>query len=154
VGHVGSRCYSKERRDTRVSHFSTRDVERKKPQEIICYNSQGKGHLARQCKKPKRRFERQEFSKQGVSESGGEPRPPGSGNRPTVHSYSVGRIVKSGQEFLKLRVDVSREELLFLVDTGADISLLKAERLIENAEVDRKRKVTVKCVNGSPKQMG
>jgi hypothetical protein len=148
VGHVASRCYSKEK-DTRVSHFSTRDVERKKPQEIIRYNCQGKGHMARQCK-PKRKFERQEFSKQGVSESVSEPRPPGNGNRPTVRSYSVGRIVKSGQEFLKLKVDVSSEELLFLVDTGADISLLKAEKLVENAEVDRKRKVTVKCVNGSP----
>jgi hypothetical protein len=47
-------------------------------------------------------------------------------------------------------VDVSNEELLFLIDTGADISLLKADKLIGNTEVDPKRKVKVKCVNGSP----
>jgi hypothetical protein len=52
---------------------------------------------------------------------------------------------------LKLKVDVSREgDLLFLIDMGADISLLKREKLIDTTEFDPRRKVKVKCVDGSP----
>jgi hypothetical protein len=152
VDHVASRCYLKERRDTRVNHLTTRDVGRRKPQEITCYNCQGKGHMVRQCKRPKKRFERQELSRQGVSDLGSESRPSESGNRPTVRSYSVGRITKQSQELLRLTVDVSNEELLFFIDTGADISLLKAEKLTVSTEVDPRRKVKVKCVNGSPNE--
>jgi len=48
-------------------------------------------------------------------------------------------------------VDISKEnELLFLIDTGADISLLKGDNLIGNTEYDPERKVKVKCVDGSP----
>ena len=150
VGHVASRCYSKEKRDTRVSQLTTRNVGKEKPQEITCYNCQGKGHMARQCKKPKRRFERQESSKQEVTPSGNGSKPADNGSRPTVRSYMVGRIAKQSQEFLSLKVDVSNEELLFLIDTGADISLIKAEKLIESTGVDPTKGVKVKCVDGSP----
>jgi len=51
---------------------------------------------------------------------------------------------------LKLRIDVSNEELLFLVDTGADIGLLKTEKLIQSTEVDPCREEKVKGVDGSP----
>ena len=48
-------------------------------------------------------------------------------------------------------MNISKEnELLFLIDTGADISLLKEERLIGTTEYDPDRKVEVKCVDGSP----
>jgi hypothetical protein len=48
-------------------------------------------------------------------------------------------------------VDISHEkELLFLIDTGADISLLKGEKLIDTTDFDPKRKVKGKCVDGSP----
>jgi len=54
-------------------------------------------------------------------------------------------------EFLRLKVDISKEnELLFLTDMGADISLLKGDNLIGTTEYDPKRKVKVKCVDGSP----
>jgi hypothetical protein len=63
--------------------------------------------------------------------------------------YSIGCIGKESQEFLRLKVDISyEEELLFLIDTGADISLLKGEKLIEMMEFDPKRKMKVKCVDG------
>jgi len=39
---------------------------------------------------------------------------------------------------------------LFLIDTGVDISLLKASKLIGITEYDPKKKVKVKCVNGFP----
>jgi hypothetical protein len=150
LGHVASRCYLKEKGGTTVNHLTTRHVGKEKPQEITCYNRQGKGHMARQCKEPKKRLERQELSKQGVSYPGSELRPSESSSRPTVRSYSVGRIAKQGQEFINLTVDMSNEELLFLIDTGADISLLKADKLIGSTEVDPTRKVKVKCVNASP----
>jgi len=48
-------------------------------------------------------------------------------------------------------VDISNEnELLFLIDTGADISLPKGDNLIGTTEYDPERKVKVKCVDGSP----
>jgi hypothetical protein len=50
-----------------------------------------------------------------------------------------------------LKVNISKEnELLFLIDTGADISLLKGNKLIGTTEYDPDRKVKVKCVDGSP----
>jgi hypothetical protein len=50
-----------------------------------------------------------------------------------------------------LKTDLSKgEELLFLIDTGANISLLKVDKLIWTMEYDPERKVRVKCVNGSP----
>jgi hypothetical protein len=58
---------------------------------------------------------------------------------------------KKINEFLKLTVYISKnDELLFLIDTGADISLLKGTKLIGTTEYDPERKVKVKCVDGSP----
>jgi len=39
---------------------------------------------------------------------------------------------------------------LFLIDTGADISLLKGNKLIGTTEYDPEKKVKVKCVDSSP----
>jgi len=39
---------------------------------------------------------------------------------------------------------------LFLIDTGADISLLQGNKLLGTTEYDPERKVKVKCVDGSP----
>jgi len=50
-----------------------------------------------------------------------------------------------------LKADISKEdELLFLIDTGADISLLKGNKLIGTTEYDPEKKMKVKCVDGSP----
>ena len=149
MGHIASRCYLREKKDVRVNHLTARNVSREKPQDITCFNCQGKGHMARQCTKPKKRFERRDLSRRGAGYPGGESRPSEGNDRPTVRSYTVGRVAKSSQEFLKLAVDISNDELLFLIDTGADISLLKAEKLLGNTEANPKMKVKVKCVNGS-----
>jgi len=65
--------------------------------------------------------------------------------------YSVGCMGKENLQFLKLKVDVSRveEELLFLVDTGADVSLLKGSKLVGTAEFNPDKRIKVKCVDGS-----
>jgi hypothetical protein len=50
-----------------------------------------------------------------------------------------------------LKVDITKEdELLFLIVTGADVSLLKGNKLIGTTEYDPEDKVKVKCVEGSP----
>lgn len=57
-------------------------------------------------------------------------------------------------EFVRLKIDVSKEKnLLFLIDTGADTSLIKGGKLIGTTEYDADKKVKVKCVDGSPMQM-
>jgi hypothetical protein len=45
-GHVASKCYVKDRRDMRVNQLSARDDSRDKGGELICYNCQGRGHMA------------------------------------------------------------------------------------------------------------
>ena len=63
----------------------------------------------------------------------------------------MGCVGQENQEFLRLIVDISREdELLFLTDTGTDSSLLKGNKWIGTAEYDPEKKVTVKCADGSP----
>ena len=65
--------------------------------------------------------------------------------------YTIGCIGQENHEFLRLKVDISKEDdLLFLIYTGADISLLKGTKLIGTTEYDAERKVKVKCVDGSP----
>ena len=52
---------------------------------------------------------------------------------------------------MKLKVNISKEDnLLFLIDTGADISLLKGNKLTGTTEYDPEKEVKVKCVDGSP----
>ena len=50
--------------------------------------------------------------------------------------------------------DISKEDdLLFLIDTGADINLLKGNKLIGTTEYDTEKKVKVKYVDGSPMEI-
>jgi hypothetical protein len=65
--------------------------------------------------------------------------------------YSLGCIGQENLEFLRLQVDISSEdELLFLIDTGATVSLLKGNKVVGSTEYDPEKKVKVKCVVGSP----
>jgi hypothetical protein len=58
---------------------------------------------------------------------------------------------KETQEFVQLGADVSNgDKLLFLIDTGADINLLKGKKLVGTTEFDPDCKLKVKCVDGSP----
>jgi len=89
LGHVASKCYLRDRRDTRVNHLSARDDSRGKSSELICYNCQGKGHMARHCRKPKKRVDKQVVRKEengSYNSSGNELRPSDSSSRPTVRS--------------------------------------------------------------------
>ena len=52
-------------------------------------------------------------------------------------------------DYITLELDVSqRHKLYFLVDSGADISLVKSYKLLETAEFEPKDRVRVKSVEG------
>jgi cellular nucleic acid-binding protein len=71
VGHLASRCYLKERKDTRVSQLTARNSRQEKTSDLICYNCQGKGHMAKQCRKPKKKLERPGFDRDRVQSGNG-----------------------------------------------------------------------------------
>jgi hypothetical protein len=53
-------------------------------------------------------------------------------------------------DFVKFRLDISRDrELYFLLDTGADVSIIKSEKLIGSTEFEPREKVKLKGVEGS-----
>lgn len=89
LGHAASRCYLKDRKDTRVNQLSVKQEHRESSSDVICYNCQGKGHVARHCRKPKKRLGKPGLvnERDGSSNySGNEFRPSVSGSRPTVQS--------------------------------------------------------------------
>jgi len=88
LGHIASRCYLKDKKDTRVNQFSARNENREKNSEVTCFNCQGKGHMAKHCRKPKKRFERQGLFKErnGSSNYSGNESRPSESSRPTVQS--------------------------------------------------------------------
>jgi hypothetical protein len=59
---------------------------------------------------------------------------------------------KENSQFLQLKADVGKEtgSLLFLVDTGADVSFIKGSKLIGATEFNPDARVKIKCVDGSP----
>jgi hypothetical protein len=153
LGHVASRCYLRDKKDTRVSQLSVRDGNREKNSEMICYNCQGRGHIARHCRKPKERIDKQVFRKDENRHNNrfGKRVATFGKQQPTDGpTYSVGCLGRENLQFLKLKIDASKEEgLLFLVDTGADVSLLKGNKLVGTTEFNPEGKIEVKCVDGS-----
>jgi hypothetical protein len=63
LGHAASRCYLKDRKYIRINQLSVRNENREKNCDITCYNCQGRGHMAKHCRKPKKRLERQGLMK-------------------------------------------------------------------------------------------
>ena len=64
--------------------------------------------------------------------------------------YSVGCANKEHCDCITLELDVSQgRKLHFLVDSGADISLVKSYKLLGTAEFKPKDRVCVKSVEGS-----
>ena len=122
LGHVASRCYLKDRKDTRVNQLAVKNENREKNSDVTCYNCQGKGHIARHCRKPRKNFERQGLIKEGNANnnhSGKEFRPSERMKPTEGQVYSIGCIGNENLEFLRLEVDISKEnELLCLIDTG------------------------------------
>ena len=154
LGRVASRCYLKDRKDTRFNQLSVRNENREKNCDITCYNCQVKEHIAQHCRKPKKSLDRQGLMKErngSNNQSGKRVSAIGKQQPADGPIYSIGCIGRESHGFLRLKLDISKEDdLLFLIDTGADISLLKGNKLIGKTEYDPEKKVKVKCVDGSP----
>jgi hypothetical protein len=85
MGHLANRCYLKVK-DVRVNQMTVKNGQ-ERSNEITCFNCQGRGHMARQCRKPKKRLDGMGFGKDRTVESkhsGNECRPSESSSRPTV----------------------------------------------------------------------
>ena len=97
---------------------------------ITCFRFGEKGHLARHCRKPPRKGEK--FGSGNLS--GNDVR------RSEIYPpdrllYSVGCESLENCDYVMLDLDVGNgEKLHLLVESGADISLLKRRRLLGTAE--------------------
>jgi hypothetical protein len=68
---------------------------------------------------------------------------------PDHRLYSVG-CADTEPDCVTLELDVSQgHKLYFLVDSGADISLVKSEELLSTAELEPRDRVRIKSVEGS-----
>jgi hypothetical protein len=72
------------------------------------------------------------------------------GQPPDGLLYSVGCTSTERCDYVSLSLDVGgRSELYLLVDSGADVSLLKSKNLLGTAEFEPKEKIRIKSVDGS-----
>jgi len=79
----------KDRKDKSVNQLSVKNDNREKNSDITCYICQGKGHIARHCRKPRKNFKKQGLIKErnaNNNHSGKEFRPSERSSRPTVKS--------------------------------------------------------------------
>jgi hypothetical protein len=64
--------------------------------------------------------------------------------------HKVGCINTPAGDFIERKLDISKEKgLFFLLDTGADVSVIKSTRLIDSTEFEPWKKVKLKCIDGS-----
>ena len=151
TGHVAAKCYLKDKRDTRVNKLGAETQGRMQKfqgthkGEFKCYNCGEAGHMARHCKK-----QRQAKRNTLIAETGCEGRPPDRENPRIGSVNTLGCGDGTAAQYVRMRADISNgEELLLLVDTGADISILKPDKLDKTKRFNPEGRVKVKGVSGS-----
>jgi hypothetical protein len=142
TGHPSDKCFSK--RNPRVSQVRLEKPEVRR--EIVCFKCNMKGHFARDCRKGidtshKRDYQRKrsENEEQTV------------GRQPTVSQLrSIGCLNTDTGNFIAMKLSISKQkELFFLLDTGADVSVLSSKKLIGETRFEPLQKVRLKSANGS-----
>jgi hypothetical protein len=69
---------------------------------------------------------------------------------PDRRLYSIGCTDLERCDYVTFELDVNQEhKLYFLVDSGADISVVKSEKLLSTAEFEPRDRVRVKSVDWS-----
>jgi hypothetical protein len=61
--HVTSRCFLKGNKDISVNQFSARHESQTPSRNIVCFNCSEKGHIARECTKPRNKADRPDVTK-------------------------------------------------------------------------------------------
>jgi len=109
--------------------------------------------MARHCRKPKRHLDSPGLTKERtgsiiIRESSCDPRRSAADRR----SNLLCRLHRKGKSSVpETKLVVSKEnDLFFLIDIGADVSLLKRNKLIRTTEYVPEKKVKVKSVDGYP----
>lgn len=151
TGHLASKGYLKDKKNVRVDKVgsearrSTTKFQGLRKGDIRHYNCGEVGHVARDSKKPGHAKKNTLLSGTGV-----QGRTPDRVNPSNGSMNTKGRKNGTTIEYVSVQSDVSNgNTLLLLVDTGADISLLKPGNLDMMMQFDREGRVKVRSVSGS-----
>jgi len=113
--------------------------------QVTCFQCSEKGHMAQNCQKPLQGTE----SNDNQRMSGNEVRRTDSSHPTVSFLYSVGCVNREHSDYITLELDAKQGyKLHFLVDSRADISLVKSYKLLGTDEFEPKDRVSIKCVEG------
>jgi hypothetical protein len=80
----------------------------------------------------------------------GKQEPTAGGQLPDSQLREIGCVNTITGDFIELKLDISKKRgLLFLLDTGAEISIVKRHKLIGSTRFDPQQKVKLKSIDGS-----
>ena len=140
-GHSSSKCYSRGRVEAQVNPIVASGF--RASNQTTCFRCGEKGHWARNCRKPPRRKENSDNRETSENES---KRTEPSGRR----VQSIGCINTDRCDYVTFELEASKgDKLYFLVDSGADFSLVKSRKLLGTAEFEPEDRVRFKGVDGS-----
>jgi len=131
VGHSSHECYLQNKVEAQVNPIvASRSGA---VGQVTCFQCGKKGHMAQNCQKPPQGTE----SNDNQRMSGNEVRRMDS-SRPTVSfHYSVGCVNREQSDYITLELDEKQGyKLHFLLDSRADINLVKSYKLLGKDEFE------------------
>ena len=119
-GHIAAKCYFKKDNETKALHVT------EKSKEIVCFQCKQKGHMSTKC--PTK-------------------------NKKNADEKKVGELHFFGKKISKivnLNIDLAiKGKLKLLVDTGADVSLIKANMIDDEATYNPENAITLQGMNSN-----